>query len=84
MKITKEVQLTEMVDFEITASDVIEMLNELEGESRDYNYRQIIQTCLVILRKVPDSVIDKLGDIPCKNVVNCMQEQIVRYQSMKD
>lgn len=80
MKIMKEVEFSEVVEIEITSSDVIEALSQLELSKSDYEFKRVLNTCLSLVAKVPDEIIERLGENVRANVVRHLEAQISRYK----
>ena len=79
MRIKKYVELSDEVEINLDLGDVIACLNELDNATRLHEAKNILNTCIGLINRVPNTLIAELDDGIKKRVVEALQLEIKRY-----
>lgn len=79
MIIKKYVEISDEVEISLCLGDVIDCLNELDGATRLHEAKNVLNTCIGLINRVPNTLIDELGEGIKKRVVEALQLEIKRY-----
>ena len=79
MKVKKFVELSDEVEVNIDLHDVIAALNEMDNATRLHEAKNILNTCIGLINRVPNTLIAELDDGIKKVVVDALQLEIKRY-----
>jgi hypothetical protein len=83
VKVTKWVEMSDTIDIEISVEDIISAMRAKQNPMTAFECKEILNLCLILIKKLPDDLIEKLGEPAKKIVYDTMIEQSKRYDSTR-